>query len=85
MGKQMYPNFPSKTWIQNVLIKHVPQLTRVRGPVLVTNSPREQKKNNINVCSILVNRKKNYNLSLSDWMVFGEFLKFNYRGACWCG
>jgi hypothetical protein len=81
MGKQIYPNFPSKTWIQNVLTKHVLQLTRVDGPILMTNSPREQKKNKINVCSILVNRKKIYNLTLSDWMVFGKFLKFYYRGG----
>ncbi len=31
---------------------------RVGGPILMTNSPREQKKNKVNVCSILVNRKK---------------------------
>ncbi len=35
---------------------------RVGGPILMTNSPREQKKNKVNVCSILVNRKKNFNL-----------------------
>ncbi len=33
---------------------------RVGGPILVINSPREQKKNEVNVCSILVNKNKNY-------------------------
>jgi len=32
----------------------------------MTNSLRKQKKNKVNVCSILVNRKKNYNLGSSD-------------------
>jgi len=39
--------------------------------ILMTNSPRQQNKNKVNVCSILVNRKKNYSLSLIDWMIFG--------------
>ncbi len=60
---------------------------RVGGPIIVTNSPREQKKNKVNVCSILVNRKKKYILGSSDSMIFGyffifvKFLKFNYKGA----
>jgi len=36
----------------------------------VTNSPREEKKNKVNVCSILVNRKKNYNPGSSDGIIF---------------
>jgi hypothetical protein len=32
----------------------------------MTNSPREQKTNKINVCSVLVNRKKNYYMGSSD-------------------
>jgi hypothetical protein len=61
--------------------------------ILMTNSPREQNKNKVNVCSILVNRKKNYSPSLIDRMIFGyihfiiilifeKILKFYYRGAC---
>jgi hypothetical protein len=42
----------------------------------MTNSPREQKKNKDNVCSILVNRKKTYNPSASDWMIFGHVFYF---------
>jgi hypothetical protein len=34
MGKNIYPKFPSKTWIQNVFTKYVPQLTKVGGPIL---------------------------------------------------
>jgi hypothetical protein len=60
---------------------------RVGGPILMTNSSREQKKNKVIVCSILVNRKKFFNLSfkgLNDFWVcffiFGRNLKFYYRG-----
>jgi len=62
--------------------------SKVGGPILLTNNPREQKKNKVNVCSILINKKKNYNLGSSDSMIFGYFfifelfLKFYYRGAC---
>jgi hypothetical protein len=31
---------------------------RVGGLIIVANRPREQKKNKVNICSILVNRKK---------------------------
>jgi hypothetical protein len=31
---------------------------RVGGPIFMTNSPKEQKKNKVNVCLILVNTKK---------------------------
>jgi hypothetical protein len=40
--------------------------TRVGELILVINRPRKQKKNKINVCSILVNRKKNYNPNSND-------------------
>jgi hypothetical protein len=50
--------------------------SRVGGPILLTNSPREQKKNKVNVCSILINKKKNYNLGSSDSMVFGYVFYF---------
>ncbi len=44
--------------------------TRVGELILVINSPRKQQnKNKINVCSILVNRIKNYNLDSNDWMI----------------
>ncbi len=49
---------------------------RVGGPILVTNSPREEKKNKVNVCSILVNRKKNYNPGSSDGIIFEYFFYF---------
>jgi hypothetical protein len=29
--------------------------SRVGGPIFLTNSPREQKNNKVNVCSILIN------------------------------
>jgi hypothetical protein len=43
---------------------------RVGGPILVTNSPIEEKNNKVNVCSILVNRMKNYNLGSNDGIIF---------------
>jgi hypothetical protein len=36
----------------------------------MTNSPKKQKKNKVNVCSILVNSKKNLIYVSSDWMIF---------------
>jgi len=71
-------------------IYNIPSMSpsKVGGPILLTNNPREQKKNKVNVCSILINKKKNYNLGSSDSMIFGYFfifelfLKFYYRGAC---
>ncbi len=42
----------------------------------MTNNPKEQKKNKVDVCSILVNKNKNYNLGSSDWMIFGYVFYF---------
>jgi hypothetical protein len=40
----------------------------------MTFNPRKQKKNKVNVCSILVNRKKKYNMGSNDlndfWVCF---------------
>ncbi len=32
--------------------------SKVGGPILLTNNPRKQKKNKVNICSILINNKK---------------------------
>jgi hypothetical protein len=60
--------------------------SKVGGPILLTNSPRKQKKNKVNVCSILMgssviwyyepiihNITLNiiHNMSSSDWIIFG--------------
>ncbi len=64
---------------------------RVGGPIFMTNNPKEQKKNKVNVCLILVNTKTKFNSSSSDWMIFGYFLfleknwSFIIGGACWRG
>jgi hypothetical protein len=42
----------------------------------MTNSPKKQKKNKVNVCSILVNGKKFLNPGSSDWMIFGYVFYF---------
>jgi hypothetical protein len=50
---------------------------RVGMPILMINSPREQKKNKVIVCSVSVNRKKKFNLSLkwlNDFWVWFLFL-----------
>jgi hypothetical protein len=50
--------------------------SKVGGPILLTKNPREQKKNKVNVCSILINKKKNYNLGSSDSIIFGYVFYF---------
>jgi len=47
----------------------------------MTNSPRGQKKNKVNIWLILVNWKKNYNPGSSDWMIFGNV--FLFLGNFW--
>jgi hypothetical protein len=50
---------------------------RVGWLILVTNSPREQKKKKkVYVCSVLVNKKKNYKLGSIGWMIFEHVVYF---------
>jgi hypothetical protein len=66
---------------------------RVGMPILMINSPREQKKNKVIVCSVSVNRKKKFNLSLKwlndfwVWFLFlGEIWSFIIGGTLmWLG
>ncbi len=54
---------------------------RVGGPIFVKNNPQEQKKDKINVCSVLVNRKIIYKIQAQtiEW-ILGIFL---FLGIFW--
>jgi hypothetical protein len=59
----LYPIRLASSFFLNLCVSIVKN--RVGGPIFMTNSPREQKKNKVDVCLILVIKKK-INPSSSD-------------------